>query len=390
MSNDSSDFLIKFQNEKYNYEFEKTLILQKDEVKRLKDELRLIYTHIQESKNYFRPIISAYKKKAKSIRKEIESIPVTASIIKSKLISSHTKAINKLKHMHHKNLKEIEKQYSERMESIKISETSSQIFFDENNNYDLLNDTYIYQNFKNIEQYEIENQSKISVLNQQIAQNLLRSEELQEEIDNMKEVINQEHNKNAAYESFNQSFQLNQSNIKDSFHQIFQSQQDIQLQHSFRNQQKFQEDIQSLENVSKYDEAFAKEILFNELDQLRLKINQVKKRSQEIKMKIDTKYTDSSPELSESMQSLANLQAIYQQMQDNSISQLPTEINIHMSKKVLKQAIVQLRISVDDLDEVQKEHNSLLEEIKRLDFMVYGRKGRFQDIHKIKKRNHWI
>ena len=44
MSDDSLDDFTKFRIQKDNYEYEKTLILQKDEVKRLKDELNLIHT----------------------------------------------------------------------------------------------------------------------------------------------------------------------------------------------------------------------------------------------------------------------------------------------------------------------------------------------------------
>lgn len=366
-----SDDFFKFQNDKNNFEFEKTLILQKDEVKRLKDELRLIYSHINESKLHFSQIISISKKKAKSLKKEIKSIPISTSIIESNLISSHTKLINKLKHEHHENLKAVKMQYSKQAKSIKISETTSQFFFDENADYDQLNDEYICQNFRNTELYELEIQSKISVLNNQIAQQLLKSEDLQEQIDELKEIINKEHQQSSSFISI--------KNLQDS-----KKQQNQQIQ------QKYQADIQKIENKYKNDEINEKKLFVNELDQLRQKISQARKRSQELKVKIDAKDTDSSIELNQSMQSLSSLQDVYQKMQEVSSTKLIIEKEIHISKKIMKQAAAHLKISVDDLIEIQKEHDSLLEEIKRLDFMIYGRRGKFQQIFKIKKRNHWI
>lgn len=384
MSDDLSDSLIKFQNDKSDYEFEKTLILQKDEVKRLKDELRLVNLHVSDSQKHFSQIIRTYKKRAKSIKKEIESVPISTSIIQSKLISSHTKTINKIKHEHHKTLDGIRIQYSEQLKSTKISGASSQFFFGENSDYDQLNDATIYQNFKNAELYEIEVQSKIQVLNQQIAQQLLRSEELEEEIDKLKETINKEHQQYSLYYSINDNHLTTQKHIRKVKKRNGHSQQNLQ------NLKYYQEEIQNIENKYKNDEANIKKTFIDELDQIRQKINQVRKKSQELKLRIDTKNTDSSPELNQSIQSLSNLQAIYQQMQEVSNVQIPAGKEIRVNKKILKQTIIQLQVSVDDLNEIQKEHDSLLEEIKRLDFMIYGRRGKFQKYFKPKKRNIWI
>lgn len=376
MSDDSLDDFTKFRIQKDNYEYEKTLILQKDEVKRLKDELNLIHTHIQNSKQNFRQTKAIYKKKAKSIKKEIESVPVSTSIITSNLNKIHTKTINTLKHEHHKILKGIRIQFSEKMNLIKTSEADYQIISNSNSEYDHLNDVYVCQNFQNTEEYELEIQSRLSVLNQQIALRLIKCEELQEEIDKINKTINKERQK-----LFNQI-----SNIqKNSNHKLGNSQNQIK-NHNIDKQK----EEQTIEREYQAKESFERDRLNNEINQLRSKVEQVRAKSQELKVKIEAKYTDSSPKLNESMQSLSSLQAAYQQMLNESHSQIFIEKNIHTYKKTIKKTVNRLRISIIDFDEVQKEHDSLLEEIKRLDFMIYGRRGRFQTINKTKKRNHWI
>ncbi|OHT17652.1 hypothetical protein TRFO_00934 [Tritrichomonas foetus] len=361
-----NDFLVK----KESYEMEKTLLLQKDEIKRLKDELRLLNTHINSTNEHFSQTKKIYRHKIKEIVKEIEAIPTSLSLLKSELISTHTKNINSLKREHHKELKSLKIHYREEM--MKINENVNNL---ENENELYVSPIELDAEFlirQKAEEQEAELQQRISDLKSVIKQDRIKAKKLQKEIDKLKEVMDLERQEAEAYHEKVMADNMNIINAK--------------LTEEVRP-----DDIQFIEKEAKAEENRLKKENNAILEELRNKLVQVQFKNQQIKIYIDSNRTISSPELDQAVIELSKLEKAYKfaLIQQSDVEKIKLETL--KQKQALRKTMKSIKALVSDLDDARAENALLYDEIQRLDFMIYGRCGQFQKMTKPRpKITHWV
>lgn len=367
MSDDSIDDFIQFQIDKDHYEYEKTLILQNDEVQRLKDELQLLYSHVKKAKKHSNHVKLIYKQKVKSIKKEIKSVPTSASIVKSKLISDHTKAINELKEQHDNQINALRIMFEESMRKIQeipIEDESLKQAIKKTEKAGKKQAEIILQAIQKSKEMEAEIEQKINQIQTQIDDSKMKANNLQDEIDKLQDIIAREKQQATKYR--------------------------LKIQKRMKQLPDYSVEIKKYDNQALIEENHVKDTANIELEQIRTKINGYLAKSKEIQSKIDSNYTENSPKINENLHEMAELEAVYQKYAQKLRYFQDIQDEITFRRRQLKENVQKLKNCAEDLEEAQNQNATLLEEVRRLDFMVYGRMGKYQIKEKSRKRNVWV
>ena len=367
---DLNQRLSQFRSQKEKYELEKTSLLQDDEIGRLKKELKIITLHCDKAKDHSNETVKMFKKQKRTIINEIKSVPTSLSIIKAKMISHHTKAINSLKNTHYKNLKLLKTQYKETMKIIiQNNEVIHGYAKDDDDDDEKYDDSFRFGT--NYYLFSQANAEETALLHQLEATNILidnerrRAKKLQKQIDKIKkEMMNDRIKENKAYKANIQESKTIQNMISEN------KSRDVDI------------DAQKIELLSKEEAQKYHVKMTNLINGLRDKIDQIRTKTQMLKINIETNQTPSALDLDASVKELAGLQQEYRDILEKQ-RRIDKDSYIKEKKKhktKTKKTVQQIKFLIQDLDDARAENAVLLDELKRLDYMIYGKGGQFQKV----------
>ena len=101
-----------WEKDKKEFEINGTIQLQTDIIHRLRKEYNCLLNQVSISIDHLKQIKSIYQSKRQSIEQEISSVLTTTELIKTKMNSNHTKAMNAIRANHNKRLHSIRLQYA--------------------------------------------------------------------------------------------------------------------------------------------------------------------------------------------------------------------------------------------------------------------------------------
>lgn len=355
----------KWEKDKKNFEVNGTIQLQNDEIHRLRKEYNLLLKHISNSIEHLKQTRSIYQSKIKSIKQEISSVSTTTELIKTKMNSNHTKAMNAIRSNHNKRLHSIRMHYAQELSLDNLDYNNGEHInndnFDEDQNIissigstrakiaDLLN-------HKQEKEKENDIQGKLNKIMMHIEQDRARCTYLQTKIDEISSDLEEAR----RISSLQQTEMILKSPLKFDYTKMEQK----LLDHS----------ADAIKEESQY-----KEDSENQIQRHRNQIREIKIQTDRLKKKINKADGKVAPELETKLKELNDLEQEYDSIlkQRELLSNLQT--SIQKSKKKKKKVSDEISLCVSNLNEYKRENDALREEIKRLDFMIYGRNGKYQN-----------
>ncbi|OHS97904.1 hypothetical protein TRFO_35778 [Tritrichomonas foetus] len=345
----------------------------------MKKEYALLLKHLENSSNHFQQTVSIYKSKIKSLKQEIDSVATAKAFAITRLNSQHTKAINAARARHAKRLTRVREKYEEDilfndeddMNEGKGDKYLSSIDSTRAKIADVLNgktegngnDIFI-QHAKDKEQ---ESTEKLNRVTAQIEKDRNRIKYLEEKIREVK----------ADLEEARKIAQSQQTDL------ILSS--PLKIDDSKRDEKLLYHSANAIAQENQY-----KTQAENQIEQIRAMLHQTRVKIDRYTQNVKNMKARSPPELEEALEELNDLEEEHKEMLRRKKMLSDMKSSIMRNKRRKKTIAEEIFFSTTALNEAQKENISLLEEIRRLDFMVYGRGGKYQTqkIANLIKANH--
>lgn len=353
-----------WEKDKKEFEINGTIQLQTDIIHRLRKEYNCLLNQVSISIDHLKQIKSIYQSKMQSIEQEISSVLTTTELIKTKMNSNHTKAMNAIRANHNKRLHSIRLQYANELSIGKI-DTEQRLLGNDLNDLDDKNvissigstraKIADLLNHKVEKEKENDTQEKLNRIMLQVDQDRKRCAYLQQKIDEM----------TSDLEEARKISSLHQTEI------ILNS--PLKFDYTKMEQELLDRSADIIKEESEY-----KEDSENQIEQYRSQIRDIRIKSDKLKKKIKKADGKTSPELEAKLKELNDLEQEHDSIlkQRQMLSNL--QASIQKTKKKKKKVSEQISFHVSDLVEYKKENLALIEEIRRLDFMIYGRNGKYQ------------
>ncbi|KAK8888477.1 hypothetical protein M9Y10_039556 [Tritrichomonas musculus] len=353
-----------WEKDKKEFEINGTIQLQTDIIHRLRKEYNCLLNQVSISIDHLKQIKSIYQSKRQSIEQEISSVLTTTELIKTKMNSNHTKAMNAIRANHNKRLHSIRLQYANEL-SIGKLDTEQRLLGNDLNDLDDKNvissigstraKIADLLNHKMEKEKENDTQEKLNRIMLQVDQDRKRCAYLQQKIDEM----------TSDLEEARKISSLHQTEI------ILNS--PLKFDYTKMEQELLDRSADIIKEESEY-----KEDSENQIEQYRSQIRDIRIKSDKLKKKIKKADGKTSPELEAKLKELNDLEQEHDSIlkQRQMLSNL--QASIQKTKKKKKKVSEQISFHVSDLVEYKKENLALIEEIRRLDFMIYGRNGKYQ------------
>ena len=347
-----------WEKEKKDFEINGTIQLQNDEIHRLRKEYNLLLKHVSSSLEHLKQTKSIYQSKIQSIKQEISSVSTTTTLIKTKMNSNHTKAMNAIRANHNKRLHSIRSHYAKEFSVDvinNINDNNNEEFNNDNTDNDQNMISSIGQTRAKIADLLNHKQEKLKKIMVQIDQDRTRCQYLQEKIDEMTSDLEEAR----KISSLHKTEVILKSPLKFDFSKMEQKLLDRSAD-AIKEESQYKDDSE------------------NQIEQYKAQIHEIKIRSEKLKKKISKADGKVSPELEEKLNELKDLEREHDSILKQRQMLSDIQSSIQKSKKKKKKVSDEISFCVSNLDEYKKENLALIEEIRRLDFMIYGRNGKYQ------------
>lgn len=342
----------------------KTICLQNDEISRLTSDYNSIHEQIENSLIHNQQVDQIYKNKIYRLRRKISSISSEFSVQKTKTMTQFSNQITEMINQHALKLNQIKESYR-----IKISQSS---------------EPEIY----------IEKDPEILAISKSIKETREQiNKTMEEQIRNRKESINKRLN------NYTTQLELLHQKEKDINVLIFEEKKKLQEAKAFTmlrqcdaeatiqskekglqtNQSKAEEKLLLFRASALNSENSLREDFQHEIQNIQSQIRDQTQKSLQLQKSIREIKIDEKGELKKAQKQLNDLSEKHIQAKEEEEKNIQNEIQQIIREKNYQQ---ECRFAIseheDRLKFLKEEHNALKEEIKRIDFMIYGRNGKFQ------------
>lgn len=347
----------KREAEKEVWDRHKTVRLQDDEIERLQGDLETVSRHIAEVNDHNAQAVAIHRQRVAELKSLLLSIPTQLSKKKTRLTSSHTRAINSLRDVHREKLDKVRREYEKKLKNLENNSSEQNRAEEERLDGSIVTaKTKLGEVMRaEIEKKEKKTQERLQKITSQIETDRKRSKTLRKEIDKLK--LELERAKALA---------------ESKTTQLRVAIPDIDTQRIEENLLFEKANMVSEENCFR-QESHA------ELEKLRNEICSVNSRIAQLKRKIRESETDDGKALKYAREDLEKLEQQHYDLttgRKKRAEETATEYKsaMHRTRKFARE----IEAVAGTLRDVQYENIALLTELKRLDFMVYGRKGKYQ------------
>ncbi|EAX93794.1 hypothetical protein TVAG_339170 [Trichomonas vaginalis G3] len=359
------------KTEKAIFERKQIIALQDEEIARLKDEHFMLLRQIQTTENHFVKVNKLYNERTTKLRDNIQSISAKRIHSRIQLYKSHTDQITKLRTEHQAALKNIQIEYDQKMKEEKEKpitlkadgrQTSVEVIAESINRINTLTQQALQEKEAN----------KNEIIEKRLTEYKTHIENYrQKELDLRQQI------QNAQFE-LEEARKRNEIRIEEA--------KELAQKRALRNEQTAAKTddlmiMQRANNVSRLNEIRVNEI--QSLENLKADLNEAKKKVFELK----TKITDANvSEIRESKKAQESVDKLVIQLDSLNNQDIATHIQQYAEKeKEEKRKMHKIKKSLESLvnqrDLLIKDNSRLRDEIRRIDFMLYGRNG----IHQIQK-----
>lgn len=343
------DGVARRQAERELYDLNKIAQLQNDEIDRLNSELDAILKEIAAAED--RVDNSAeQRQRIRDLRQEIALIPAQTSQKKSQLISIHTKRLTDLRTRHTQRLNALRREHqqhehTETSESEPTDEMISSINATRSKIADLLH--------MKSEQRELAIKAKLETISAQVERDRQRITQLEQANDQLRQEIDQARSDNNA-----KITQLQLPNpdtdAADEDEKLVLAKADLMMDEDI-----FRKEAQKL------------------IDEMNARITAQRNRITQAQTAIDSHQSEDTDKLRQATQEKQKLTQLNEHLQLEKLARQelhassPPRIDIEKREAIA----TKLAKTRETLFSAQQEHTALLTEIRRLNYMLYGRKA---------------
>jgi hypothetical protein len=348
--------LTRRQAEAEFYDGQKTIRLASDEIDRLETELQMTLRHIAELEDGNTRSVTIYQTRISNLKQEISAVLSQTSVKKSQLESAHTREITSLQTSHRATLDRTRADYERRLEAVAESpippDVDAGVLVDSISSTRSKIDDMLQQK---AERQEIQVQAKLSRLTEQIQADRARVKDLEKSIEQTKTDIL----------STKRLASTQKTEVLLAIPQIDTAAEEEHLAVTTA-------DFIGSENA-------LREGSHVEIEGIRKRITETQLKTVKLKRRISESRTDHTEPL---QRARAELQELEEEQRTLMLQTQESEARIprrmHRERRRQATSIVQMETLRENLKEASGQNASLLKEIRRLDFMVYGRAGRWQ------------
>jgi HAMP domain-containing protein len=346
--------------EKEMFRRERTLQLQSDEIGRLNEEFKRLIQHVMDLKEHRVKAESLCQARIFDLKREISLIPTRTSIQKSQMVSSQTNAISACQLAHQNLFNKIRSEYEQKLSEISFSIEEEQTSVVSSIGSTRAKIAEVLGRKAQLQEARI--QEKLEKINQQIAADRPRIAELQDAVDRIREEIQrdkqlldigpQEDINNIAREEEReeQNLLLVQANA-------------LAEEHQFRDS--CRRDLEKLKS---------------EMAEAQIKLGTLKHRVRE------TEVSENS-DLQSALKERERLEEKRRKLIASKRNPRASVEGISRERTKQKDLVGQMGGSRRALNEALAERERLLNELRRLDFMLFGRSGKYQTKPKARHLN---
>lgn len=362
--------IIKRKAERELFDRKKTLQLQDDEISRLRSELEMISQQISDSQEHLDQIGSIHRRKINELTQELATIPSKTSVIKTQNISSHTARINAMQQHHTQSMAALRETYEKKLNAIHQTHSFSSHAQAPDDLIDQIENTRsqiadLLQ--QKAEKQELRIQEKLQKIKAQIEIDQKKEKELRATVEKLRidvaEAIKQ------AEKRTNEKQQISEHRMKLATvdHARYEERTLLQRANAIAAENNFRDDASS------------------QIEEKRGEINRIKAKSDKLKLLINESKTEDSDAIQQATNDLEIIKKEHHNLlkKQEDIKENGTIKGFKREKIRRKGIYGDLKNAHKELQNVQYENSTLLDEVRRLDFMIYGRRGQFQIPKKI-------
>ena len=354
-------------SEKKLAELKEIVALQNQEILRLQNEQKSLIEAIDESEVRNSQTETILKKRIAKLQSEISSYSSKKSILRSHSMLAHSKLMSEQQAIHQDNIMRLRTQYESKI--AKASLKSNAQSEDTTKIINKIDETCIQISKvlnEKIGKNEQQVQQQLSVLRERIEE--LRSEEinLRQQIEKRKQAIEEEDNKFKSYIEKSKRLQQKRESVIN------------ETTETAEEQYKMFDSAQTAEENALRDQ-YDKQI-----EDLRMKISKMRNKASAMKESIETGRTPDSDLIDDAK---IEKSRISQQLDKEVISKDESGESAMLKKikaeyKDRKYLIGRMDAYKKQMKTLKEEKKGILMELKRIDFMVFGKNGKYQRIPK--------
>lgn len=344
--------------EKELYDKQRTVQIQNDEIERLKIELKAILRQSVEMQDRLAQTESIYTSRIFEMKHQLSMLPTRISHKRSQLIRKHTQALNDCRTLHHNLLERIRRKYERKLSQLAESTlNTTEIEPDELvDSIDSTRSKIAELLHVKSEKQELRIRDKLSRLSMQVEGDRKRSKQLQASIDHLRSELEQA---KAISASKTIAMTLEVPAIDTS-----------------REEESL---LLAKANMVSEETMFRQEC-HQALEKLRAEIVEKQALAHRLRKNIRESRTDDSEPLQRATDELAQLEQAHENLiqQRKEREELSVAGKVRTERKRQQGLVKQIIETREALEEAKLEYKTLMTELKRLDFMVYGRRGKYQ------------
>jgi chromosome segregation ATPase len=338
------------------YDKQKEMQLQDDEITRLNSELRSLTRQISRMTDHFQQKESVNKAQISQLKQEIGAVTRQRATTKAKLLSEHTKAVAALQAQHRSVLDGLKSEYNSKLGLSQPSGSQAKV---KDGLLDSINSTrsQISDELEQKEERrEIQAQAKLVRLTSRITEDRRRARDLEKRVEEMKKEL----------EKVKTVSSLRQAELGLAIPVLDTTAEDEHLEITKSNY---------LAEENQQRAGFQKQI-----DGWRVQLKGILAKSAMLQKRIRERETDDTEALALAREEHEELKDVCATLREGLTRGRKEAIDDRIDKEHQQQnKVSELRETAQvDLKEVKAERERLLAELRRLDFMLYGRSGQYQ------------
>lgn len=351
----------RYKEKKLN-ELQEIVELQNEEILRLKNEQKQVFEQIAHAEAAGSKADIILKRRIAALQSEIKNIDSRHSILKSHSSQAHSKMIGELQSEHQDKIIKLRIEYETKIAELSLQNSkpppTSDIFAEiDTSKADIASalKEKMTNNEKQVQKELLQLDSKIKDLAQY-------HKELEDKVKLRKNLINEENDKFKNYIEKSNELQKRRTNA------IEEAQKSIEEQYNMFVKAQLAEENALREKNNEI------------IEKIRQKISEQRIRTSKMKESIATGRTDTSFKVDEAKQEKIKLTSeldkqIYSTYTDGEKSMIKVVKKEYVDRQYL---IKRLAAYKEQMNEIKKQRNEVLTEVKRLDFMLYGKNGKYQ------------
>lgn len=334
------------------FDSRRTAHLQDDEIMRLNAELRVLLKRIAEREDHVSGSDSILKRRRDALRSKIADIPKILSIKKAKMISEHTQSMRDLREAHDKKLRDMQRQYQDNISETSVLGSEDDLVSSISSTRSRIADILEMKS----EKKELNVQGRIERISARMDEDRKRAKQLEMAIDQLRNDLERTKGLTAS----------RVMSVNMTTPEIDTTLEEERL-------------ILEKANMISEENAWRQEA-HKAVESLRTEITKTRANILKLKQKIRDGETPESDALKRTSDELGRLKTAH----GNLLSQRKDMIENGPGYKVRceEERHTSLEVSLESarlsLLNAQREYDTIRNELRRLDFMVYGRSGKYQ------------